>query len=272
MLWNAKGGSAAIDNTDMDYVTFGNGNNILIMIPGLGDGLTTVKGLSAAMAYTYRTYAKEYKVYMFSRKNHLEQYMQTGYSTRDMAQDLATVMKKFGITKAEVLGVSQGGMIAQYLAIDYPELVDKLVLTVTLSRPNDTVQKVIADWIQYARQGDYRSLMIDTAEKSYSEKYLKKYRRFYPLLGRTGKPKDFIRFIVQASSCVMHNAYTQLKGIACPTLIIGGEDDKIVTGAASIEIADNIENCELFLYKDLGHAAYEEARDFNRRVMDFLSK
>lgn len=270
MLWNAKNGCIAMDNTTMDYVTFGYGNHVLVMIPGLGDGLTTVKGLSAAMAYTYRMYAKDYKVYLFSRKNNLEKYLQEGYSTRAMANDLAIAMKELGIVNTYLLGVSQGGMIAQYLAIDHPELVNKLILAVTLSRPNETVQTVIANWIWYARQGDYKALLIDTAEKSYSEKYLKKYRRFYPLLTRVGKPKDFRRFIIQALSCIRHDACSELKKITCPTLVIGGEDDKIVTGAASIELADNIHNCDLFLYKGLGHAAYEEAADFNRRVMDFF--
>ena len=66
--------------------------------------------------------------------------MNKGYSTRDMAEDLAFGMQTLGITRAKVLGVSQGGMIAQYLAIDHPELVDRLVLAVTLSRPNETAR------------------------------------------------------------------------------------------------------------------------------------
>lgn len=272
MLWNAKSGSVAIDDTTMDYVSFGSGTDTLIMIPGLGDGLTTVKGMSAALAFTYRMYAQNYKVYLFSRKNHLEQYIRSGYTTRDMAKDLATAMETLGISKAKVLGVSQGGMIAQYLAIDRPESVEKLVLAVTLSRPNDTVRNVIARWMQFAEQGNYKALMIDTAEKSYSETYLKKYRRLYPLLGKIGKPKDFDRFIVQASSCVRHHAYEELAHIICPTLVIGGENDKIVSGAASIELSDRIPDSELYLYKELGHAAYEEAGDFNNRVMDFLLK
>ena len=272
MLWNAKGGSAAIDDTTMDYVTFGKGKDVFIMIPGLGDGLTTVKNMSAALAFTYRMYAKDYKVYLFSRKNHLEKYVQSSYTTRDMAKDLATAMDKLGITKAKILGVSQGGMIAQYLAIDYPQLVDRLVLAVTLSKPNDTVQNVITNWIRYAERGDHKALMIDTAEKSYSENYLKKYRPLYPILGRIGKPKDFSRFIVQALSCVRHDAYSDLERITCPTLVIGGEQDKIVGAHASIEIADKIQGSGLYLYKGLGHAAYEEAKDFNDRVMQFLTK
>ena len=84
----------------------------------------------------YREFVKDYKVYVFSRKNQLEE----GYSTKDMAKDQAEVMKKLGISKASIIGVSQGGMIAQYIAIDYPELLDKLVLAVTVSRQNATVR------------------------------------------------------------------------------------------------------------------------------------
>lgn len=271
MFWNATGGCVAIDDTGMDYVTFGKGNDILIMIPGLGDGLTTVKGMAAAMAFTYRIYAGDYRVYIFSRKNKLENDRDRGYSTRAMADDLATAMKRLAISKAKILGISQGGMIAQYLAIDHPELVDRLVLAVTLSKPNETVQNVIANWVRFAEHGDYKSLMIDTAEKSYSEKYLKKYRPLYPLLGRIGKPKDFGRFIIQALSCVRHDAYAELGRIACPTLVIGGGQDKIVGSHSSIEIADKIKGSELYLYEELGHAAYEEAKDFHERVMNFYS-
>ena len=163
-------------------------------------------------------------------------------------------------------------MIAQYLAINYPELVEKLVLAVTSSRQNRLLQDVVEKWIIMAEQKDYKSLMIDTAEKSYSEKYLSKYRLLYPILGKLGKSKDFSRFLIQAKSCITHNAYLELDTIACPTLIIGGECDKIVGVEASKELADKIKKSELFIYSGLGHAAYEEAKDFNGRILDFLSK
>lgn len=136
MFWGAKNGSVRIGDADMEYAVFGKGNSTLIMLPGLGDGLTTVKGMAVPMAVAYRMYAKDYKVYVFSRKNGLED----GYSTKDMARDQAGAMRALGIGRAKVLGVSQGGMIAQYLAIDYPELVEKLVLTVTSSRQNRRIR------------------------------------------------------------------------------------------------------------------------------------
>ena len=46
MLLNAKNGCLKLDDTDMYYISFGKGEKTLIMIPGLGDGLTTVKGMA----------------------------------------------------------------------------------------------------------------------------------------------------------------------------------------------------------------------------------
>lgn len=266
MLFSAKGGVVALGDAEMDYISFGSGNKVLVIIPGLGDGLKTVKGTALPFAMAYRAYAKKYKVYVFSRKNKLN----VGYSTRDMAKDQAKAMGKLGIARADIMGVSQGGMVAQYLAIDHPERVNKLVLAVTLSRQNKTVQKVVRSWIEMAEHQDYKQLIMDTAEKSYSERYLKSHRLIYPLMGNLGKPKDFGRFLIQANACLNHNAYDELNQIACPTLIIGGESDKIVGTAASAEIASRITGSELFIYHGLGHAAYEEAKDFNARVLNFL--
>lgn len=268
MFWGAKNGSVRIGDTDMEYAVFGKGNRTLIMLPGLGDGLATVKGMALPMAATYRMYAKDYRVYVFSRKNDLKK----GYSTKDMARDQALAMKALGISRADVLGVSQGGMIAQYLAIDYPELIEKLVLAVTSPRQNERIQNALGKWISLAEQKKHKELMIDIAEKTYSEKYLKKYRLLYPVLGRVGKPKDYNRFFIQAESCMKHNAYPGLDQIVCPTLVIGGGCDKIVGGDASRELSEKIKNCELFIYEGLGHGAYEEEADFNNRVFAFLLK
>lgn len=266
MFYHAKDGNVRVGNSDMDYIIFGSGSKILIMLPGLSDGLSTVKGKALVLAMAYHMYAKKYTVYIFSRKNHLPK----GYSTREMANDQAEAMLALGISKADILGVSQGGMIAQYLAIDHPDLVGKLVLAVTSSKPNEVIQKVIDTWLRMAVQGDYKNLMIDTAEKSYSQNYLQKYRFLYPLLGRIGRPKSFDRFLIQAASCAQHNAYPELDKIICPTLVIGGSCDKIVGTAAASELSEKIKGSKLFIYENLGHASYEEAKDFNDRCLDFF--
>ena len=91
----------------------------------------------------------------------------------------------------------------------------------------------------------------------------------YRLYGSVGKPKSFDRFVIEAESCATHDAYGRLSDIACPTLVIGGKEDRIVTGQASEEMADRIPDCRLVLYDGLGHGLYEEAPDFLGRVRDF---
>ena len=61
MFYNAVNGSIPIDHTTMDYISFGIGDKHLIMIPGLGEGLTTVKGTAVPMALTYRKLAKDFE-------------------------------------------------------------------------------------------------------------------------------------------------------------------------------------------------------------------
>ena len=144
-----------IENTQMDYIRFGTGERILFMLPGLGDGLKTVKGTALPMAWLYRMFAKRFTVYVFSRKNNLSQ----GDTTRDMARDQKQAMDQLGIKKAHIFGVSMGGMIAQHLAVDYPEVVDKLILTVTSARSNDLLVESVKEWMDQAQRGDHKALM-----------------------------------------------------------------------------------------------------------------
>lgn len=268
MLWNATNGTVSIGNTEMNYVSFGSGSKKLILLPGLSDGLTTVKGKALLLATPYRLFFKEYTVFMFSRRNELPD----NYSIKDMADDQAEAMQKLGIEKASVVGVSEGGMIAQYLAIDHANLVDKLVLVVSAPSTNAIVHAVVSSWIESAEQKNHKKLMIDTAEKSYSEAYLKKYRRIYPIIGWIGKPKDYHRFLVNAKAILTFDCFEELSEIHCPTLIIGGGKDQIVGVGASYQMHEKVSGSEIYIYEELGHAAYEEAHDFNKRVFDFLMK
>ena len=263
MFYNAKNLTLKLDNTKMDYVSFGKGKKNLVIIPGLN--LRGVKGSALPLAYMYRIFAKEYKVYVFDRKDDIYK----GYTVEEIAEDICSAMNMLGIKNADVFGVSQGGMIAQYLAINHPELVNRLVLAVTLSKQNETVTMVIENWVEMSESKDYDALVIDMMEKLYSENYLKKYKWLIPIAAKFSKPKDFRRFIILAKACLTCDTYNKLNLIKCPVLVLGGKQDKIVTGKASEEIAEKL-NCNIFRYEDLGHAAYEEAKDFNSRIKAFL--
>ena len=250
----------------MNYIRFGTGERILVMLPGLGDGLRSVRGTALPMALMYRAFAKAFTVYAFSRENGLPQ----GYTTREMAADQAQAMELLGIQKADVLGVSMGGMIAQYLAIDYPEKVGKLILTVTSARPNPILRSSIGEWVSCARRGDHTAFMDSNVRRIYSENYYRKNKWLVPIMGKLTKPKSYDRFFIQADACLKHSAYESLHRIQSPTLVIGGGKDSALGGDASREIAAQIPGAELRMFEQLGHGLYEEAENFNQTVLQYL--
>lgn len=268
MLYQAKNGSIPIEDTAMEYIRFGTGKEALIMLPGLGDGLRTMKGTALPMAAMYRAYAKDFTVYAFSRRSAICQ----GSTTRDMARDVKYAMEALGIEKAHIMGVSMGGMIAQHLAADYPEAVERLVLVVTSARPNPILLEAIREWKEYALLGDHTALMDSNVRRIYSDAYYRKNKRLIPLMGKLTKPDSYDRFLKQADACLTHDAWQQLPKIQSPTLVLGGEQDQCLGGEASREIAAAIPSAGLIMYRQWGHGLYEEAGDFNQRVLDFLTE
>ena len=261
-------GCVAVCDTDMYYVSFGSGPKKLIVLPGLTDGLATVKGKAFILSAPYKKFFKDYTVFMFSRKNKMPE----GYTIQEMADDQVKAMVSLGIDKACILGVSQGGMISQYIAIDHPEVVDKLILAVTAPYANDTVIKCVSSWIDMARNDDHLSLMIDSAEKMYSKAYLDKNRKMFPLIARFTKPKSYERFFRNAEAILHFDVRNKLSKINCPTLIIAGDNDKTVGNDAPDELSKAIPNSSSYIYKGLGHGTFEEAKDFYDRVLEFCDK
>lgn len=267
MFYDAENGSIPVENSEIDYISFGAGTP-LIVIPGLGEGLKTVRGMAVPFALLYRSVARQYRVYAFSRRTVLPQ----GFTTKDMAEDIYFAMKQLKLDKAMVLGISLGGMAAQYLAINHPEAVEKLLLTVTLARQNDVLQQKLAYWMELARRKNYKEIMIDTSENSYTEEYLKKGRKLYRVLDKTGTPENFERFLIMAEAGRTHDSYEELGKITCPTMVIGGAQDKIVSGGAAEELAEKIPGSRLYIYENYGHGLYIEAKDFVSRMLTFFGE
>ncbi len=263
-----KNGCVAVGNTEMYYVSFGNGNKKLVVLPGLSDGLATVKGKAWILSLPYKKFFSDYTVYMFSRKNEMPE----GYAIRDMANDQVMAMKNLGIDQACLLGVSQGGMISQYIAIDHSEMVTKLILAVTAPNANAIVKETVSNWIGMANRGDHTALMADTAEKMYSEEYLRRNRKYFPLIAKFTKPSGYDRFLKNARAILGFDSRKELSKINCPTLIIAGSDDHTVGNDAAFELNRGIANSELFVYDGLGHGVFEEAKDFYDRVLEFCNQ
>ena len=266
MLFSACNGTVSIESAAMDYIRFGTGSRTLILLPGLGDGLHTVRGTALPMALMYRLFARDFPLWCYSRKHPLPE----GCTTRDMARDLKEAMDRLGIEKADLFGVSMGGMIAQHFAADFPDRVNRLVLAVTCPQPNPILEESIEEWVSLARQGDAAGFMESNVRRMYSDAYYRKNKWLTPIVGALTKPKSYDRFFIQARACLTHDAFGRLGQISAPTLVIGGEQDKALGVQASCDLAEAIPGARLKIYPQWGHGVYEEAPDFNQTVLQFL--
>ena len=265
MIWPIKEMNLQLPHAKIDYIRFGNGPKPLVMIQGLNT--RGIKGAGVPLAFLYRLFTKQYTVYLFERRPNVYD----GITVRELASDVAMAMDTLNLGAADVIGVSQGGMIAQYLAIERPDLVNKLVLAMTICRNNSTVKSVIDRWLTLTSQGNMKLLIADMAEKMYSDAYLKRYRPLLPLLTILQKPKDVERFMILSKACLTCNTYENLDQIRCPVFVIGSKHDKIVGAEAAAELAEKLQ-CSSLIYEHLGHAAYEEANDFNHAVLAFFNQ
>lgn len=266
MLWNAQNGTVELGEDRMDYVRFGTGDKPLVMLPGVGDGLRTVRGMALPLAALYRSFARGFTVYVFSRRRTLP----AEYTTRQMAADQAEAMARLGIENACVVGVSQGGMIAQWLAIDHPEMVHRLVLTVTAPCANALMDQKLGEWMDFARRGDHAGLMRSNLSAIYTPGYVRRAEWLVPAAALVSKPRSYERFYTMAQACLTHNALAELWRIRCPVLVVGGEQDQVLTGQASRDLARYIPRARLKMYPQYGHGLYDEAGDFLRLVMRFF--
>ena len=266
MIFGIKNGAVPFGDTDMDYIRFGTGAKNLIMLPGLGDGLRTIKGTALPFALMYARFGREYTVYSFSRKNRLS----SGVSTRDMAGDIAKAMEYLGIEKADLLGVSMGGMISQHLAIDYPEKVGRLVLAVTAPCTNPVLEDAVDEWISFAQRNDHTGLMDSNLRRIYTDRYYRNNKWMVPLLGKLTKPRSYDRFLLMAQACKSHDALAGLPEFQSPTLVVAGGKDHCLGDEGARILASRIPGAALKIYPDQGHGLYEEEKTFNSLILSFL--
>lgn len=254
----------SIENTTLEYFSFGEGKRNFVILPGLGTRSILFSAMPIASAY--RAFTKDYTVWVFDRAKDVD-----GCTMRDFARHTALAMKQLGVESADVFGASMGGMIAQYLAIDFPELVHSLVLGSTIARRNPTAERVIGSWADAATVDTLQALTGDMITRLYAAETLQKYGDALLRIndGLTGE--ELSRFRVQARAITTYNAYDELDKIHCPALVLGVEGDKVLGDEGSDELADAL-CCDQYMYPaTYGHCVFDEAPDYKERIMKWLA-
>jgi pimeloyl-ACP methyl ester carboxylesterase len=255
------------NDIEMDYFTFGNGRKILVMLPGLS--IQSVLSAADAVEDAYKAFCDEFTIYLFDRRKNLP----PEYSIHDMAKDTATVIKDIGLKDIYLFGASQGGMIAMTIAIEYPDLVKKLVLGSTSSNIKPDQQRAIDEWIRLAKAGDKEGLDQAFGKEVYPPDVYGQYNSYFTDVSKTVTDKELERFLIIAESIRHFNVTSDLKKISCPVLALGVCEDAVLDSDATMEIAENLDyrdDFRLYMYTGFGHAAFDTAPDYKDRVLKFF--
>ena len=200
-------------------------------------------------------------------------------SIEAMADDAYTFIKALGFDTIDVSSFSLGGMIAQDLLLQHPDLVRKLVLTGTGPRGGKDIDKVAST--------TYRDILRATLTRADPKEFLFFNRN------ATGKPaaKAFIKRLqertVDSDKPISTKAFqTQLKAIrkfgrsapsdlsqlTHPTLIANGDNDRMVPSILSEDLHRRIKGSELIIYPDSGHGGIFQFHDrFSPVAVEFLA-
>jgi pimeloyl-ACP methyl ester carboxylesterase len=194
-----------------------------------------------------------------------------------MAADYARVLHAItpnGET-AHVIGFSTGGLIAQHLVAQSPELIEKLALVVTGVRLSPEGRGLVEQWRALA-QGQ-RWLELTTAMSEVlltgetSKRLLRGFMRLFgPLL--VSPPQYPNDFIITMDADLAHDATALLPTLRVPTLVLAGDLDPFFSVPLLRETTSLIPNARLTIYEGAGHGLTKtHKRSFEDDVLAFLA-
>lgn len=248
---------------------------------GTGDPVLLVQGLGYTREGWSRVpslLAERFRVLVFDNRGMGESGHGTPpYSMAELAADAVAVLDAAGIERAHVVGISLGGMIAQEVALTYPERVDRLVLGCTTPggarsypMPERSV-RAFAEFVQLPPEEGLRRLVVNSLADATVESRPELVEDLYRY--RLANRPDPAAWQAQATAAVAFDALDRLGGVAAPTLVVRGTNDNVVDARNSELIAEAIPAARLVTFEGTGHIFFwEQPERFAEAVASFLGE
>jgi pimeloyl-ACP methyl ester carboxylesterase len=202
----------------------------------------------------------------------------TPTSIQEMASDAVTFIGALGLDQIDLFGFSMGGMIAQVIAQQEPQLVRKLILAGTGPAGGEGIDKVT------------RITYLDTARGLLTRQDPKQFLFFTRTPNGRRAGKQFLARLQERTSdrdkaISIRSFRAQLKAIHRwgqqqpadltsihqPVLTMNGESDRMVPSNNTVDLDRRLPNSQLVLYPDAGHGGvFQFHQDFVKRALEFL--
>lgn len=179
------------------------------------------------------------------------------WGTDDMADDVALVLRESGLQRADVFGISLGGMIAQKLALRHPHRVRRLVLGCTTpGGRNARSVPPSAVWALIRAAGmPFEQGIRSTAPFVLSDEALARRPEIIDLwvaIARS-EPRSRRGLIGQLLAAAAHDAWDDLPFVRHETLVVTGDADRLIPMENSRLLADRIPRASLVILPGAGH-------------------
>jgi len=258
--------------------------NIYYETHGKGEPLVLIYGYAGHSGLWFRqisALSKKYQVIAFDNRGvGRSEKPDAPYTMAMMAGDVAGLLDVIGVDTAHIFGISMGGMIAQHFALSHPQRVISLILGCTtcggvhsiLAKPEAlaaffdfermkkmTLEEVVRQLIPFLFSQEFIEKNPDIVE----ERVAKSLEYPTPMHGVTR----------QAGAIMGQNTYELLPEIKLPTLVIAGDNDRLIPVENSRLLASRIPKAELVIIKGAGHEFFiEDAEEANKIVLGFLER
>jgi pimeloyl-ACP methyl ester carboxylesterase len=262
-----------VNDIEMYYEVHGDGIP-LIFITGYGG---TSQG--TRRFFDLQEFSKQHQCILIDNRGIGQSTTSEGpYSMKIMASDVAELLDALEIPRAHILGGSMGGMIAQEVALGYPDKVTSLILVSTspggmkvweLQGQLQAFYQMSWNFNPPEGMSDEELLEVDLG-MCYSDDYIEKNHSQFsytkvtdPIIVETlGKQYD---------AFVKHDTYDRLHEIKQKTLILHGSLDGLTFPEGALMLDERIPDSKLIMFEGLKHSFLVEERDkFTRIVLDFL--
>ena len=255
----------------LPYARMGNNSNILINIEALSFKHEPPSGfMLKQFIKSARNFTNDYTLYLVGRKPNLPE----NYLFDKMANDYAKMIRREFNRPVDIMGVSTGGQLAQYLAADHPDLIRKLVIISAAYRLSERGVEIERKAAEYFKKGKYGKSFAAILDLIWSSKIKRTIAKFFTrligkkIMGKIKYPNDFLNEIRADREM---NFKDRLEEIKAPTLVISGELDIGYTADDVRTTAECIPNADLILYKGYGHnLIMKNRKQVEEDIMEFL--
>jgi 3-oxoadipate enol-lactonase len=191
-----------------------------------------------------------------------------------MASDAAAVLDAAGIESAHLFGISMGGMIAQEFALQYPKRVRSLILgctgaggpTAVRAEPAATQMLMTRDKMtpEQAAEAPVPFIYDSATPRERIDEDIAIRRPWFP------RPEGYV---AQLQGIIAWEAYSRLSGIAAPTLVIHGENDRLVPPGNGKLIAERIPGAKLVMIPHASHLFLTDQTEVSHQaILEFLNQ